>query len=446
VAVIQETEAATPLSFCITSPMMPLSLRAFLISVLCVIGLACDAQGIDSAAGLDVTPVGGDKSVVILISIDGFMPGYLDAIDTPHLDTFASEGIRAEALTTVFPTKTFPNHYTLVTGLYPAEHGIISNSIYDPEMDASFSLSNRNAVSDGRWWGGEPIWVTAEKQGVRAATMFWPGSEAEIGGVRPSYWLEYDGRIPNSDRVERVFGWLDLPAFERPRFITLYFSHVDSQGHRHGPESPQVADAIREADELIGQLMSGLRERGILDGVNILITSDHGMVETSSDRVIILDDYIDPDVLHITDMSPVLMAEPRAVSIEDAIEALRLAPNLTVYRRENLPEAWRFTDNARIPSVIAVADEGWSITRRSTFERNPERFNGGAHGYPPELQSMDAIFLARGPAFARGAVVEPFSNVHLYNVMTRILGIIPADNSGDDQLADRLLDFKALID
>jgi predicted AlkP superfamily pyrophosphatase or phosphodiesterase len=416
--------------------------RAAFLGLLLVFFIGC--RPTQEPSDPDAHPPSPLESTLILISLDGFMPSYAERHATPNLDAVAREGVRARALKPVFPTKTFPNHYTIVTGLYPARHGIISNNIYDPLIDSRFSLSNRDAVGDSRWWGGEPIWVTAEKQGLITATMFWPGSEAAIGGVRPTYWFEYDGALPNEDRVDQALAWLELPPQERPRFITLYFSDVDTRGHRHGPESREVADAVAHVDSLIGRLLDGLAAQGIEDDVNLMIVSDHGMASTSRDRVVILDDFLDPEDLRIIDLSPVLMAEPVGVSIAEAIDALRRSPHLDVYHRDSVPPQWHFAGNHRIPSLIAVAEEGRSIASRRQFERNRDRFDGGAHGYPPEVRAMDALFIASGPSFARGVEVEPFSNVHLYNVMAAVLGIIPANNDGDFEIMKPYLNFDSL--
>jgi predicted AlkP superfamily pyrophosphatase or phosphodiesterase len=413
---------------------IPILVLTLLLSA--VLLAACDATAEQPSDPGDASAY---EPTVILISLDGFMPAYLERHDTPNLDRIADTGVRAEALITSFPTKTFPNHYTVVTGLYPANHGIISNNMYDPEMDERFGLSIRDAVMNPAWWGGEPIWVTAERQDVRAGTFFWPGSEAPIGGIRPTHWLEYQHNYPNEERVEKVLEWLDLPVEERPRFITLYFSEVDSRGHRFGPNSDEVAEAVVRADALIGQLMDGLAERGLLDVVNVIITSDHGMAETSPDRVIILDDYLNPRDLRIIDHSPVMMAEPTGISLAEALDALRQAPHLRVFHRDSLPEEWHFAGHPRIPSLIAVADEGWEIASRSYFERNRDRYEGGTHGYPPEVSSMHAIFLAAGPAFVNGIIVEPFVNVHLYNLMAAILDLEPAPNDGDFEMVRPLL-------
>lgn len=380
------------------------------------------------------------EAPLILISLDGFMPDYLERFDTPHLDEIAREGVRAESLIPVFPTKTFPNHFSIVTGLYPSNHGIISNTMYDPVIDEWFSLGRQEAVSDAHWWEGEPIWVTAEKQGVTAATFFWPGSEAAIQGVRPSFWKPYDHDFPNEQRVDTVLAWLDLPQDQRPSIVTLYFADVDSEGHRYGPFSDETARAVAHVDSMIGLLVEGLEARGIYDDVNLMIVSDHGMSETSAERVIILDDYIDPDHLRIIDRSPLMMAEPVDIDVHEAIALLDAAPNLRAYHRDDVPERWHFRDHYRIPSIIAIADDGYTIATQEYYDRARDRIGGGAHGYDIDLPSMHGIFLAHGPAFRKGETVGPFSSVHLYNIMTLLLGLEPSTNDGSVDSLFHLLD------
>lgn len=370
------------------------------------------------------------EPTVLLVSLDGFRWDYLDRYEAPTMRRLAAEGVRAERLIPSFPTKTFPNHYTLVTGLYPEHHGIIANNMYDPKFDAWFSLGNRDAVSDGRWWGGEPIWVTMEKQGRKTATFFWPGSEAEIMGTRPSYWLPFDGDLPAADRVEQVLDWLDLPAVERPSFLTLYFSDVDHAGHDYGPDAPETAQAVANVDGYINSLVQGLEARGLFDEVNLIIVSDHGMAATSSERVLFLDDFIDLDDVLVVDYTPVAMIRPKAGRLDAVYESLQATEHARFYRKEEVPDSFHFQDHYRIPDLIGIADEGWTITTHDYFDSNPTRFDGGTHGYNNYLPSMGALFIARGPAFAQGETVGPFSNIHVYNLMAAILGLSPAPVDG----------------
>ncbi len=413
----------------------PVAVLLCAILVVSLIGHGCGS----TTRNTDVDPR-DYRATVILLSLDGVRWDYLDKYDAPNLETLAAEGVEAERLTPVFPTKTFPNHYSVVTGLYAENHGIISNTIFDPNLDGLFSLSNRDAIVDARWWEGEPLWVTAEKQGQTSATYFWPGSEAAIQNVRPTYWREYDGRIPGEERVDQVLAWLDLPVSERPTFITLYFSETDGAGHRHGPDSPEVGEAMYAVDAYVGRLVDGLRARGIFDDVNLIVTSDHGMTTTSEDRVIIIDDFFDPDAAHVVDYSPVLMMYPPAGTDQDSlVRALDRHPRVAAYAKDDVPARYHIAGHRRTPPILAIADDGWEFSTRERYDENPTRYNGGMHGYDNQLESMGGLFIARGPAFRRGAKRGPFMNVHIYEMVCAILGLEPAPNDGSlDAVADVL--------
>jgi len=377
-------------------------------------------------------PVQSSHTGVVLVSLDGFRPDYLTRYDAPNLLALAASGVLApDGMIPVFPSKTFPSHFSLVTGLHPAHHGIVSNTMYDPEWDAWFRIRDRSAVEDGRWYGGEPIWVTAERQGLRSATYFWVGSAAAIGGVRPSHWKRYDGRVAGADRVDQVLRWLDSPENERPSVVTLYFSEVDSVGHRHGPVSDETGAAVRRVDALIGRLVRGLEKRDLLREFNLIIVSDHGMAATSAERVIRLDDYIDLRDVLIVDRSPLLMLRPKPGKLESVHAALVGAhPRLSVYRREQSPERWHFRDHRRITPLLAIADDGWTIVT-GRGESGYDDLPSGMHGYDNDLESMRALFVATGPAFRRGVEVAPFESIQLYELIAGLLGLEPAPNDGD---------------
>jgi predicted AlkP superfamily pyrophosphatase or phosphodiesterase len=377
---------------------------------------------------------------LILISFDGWRWDYGQKAPAPNLNKLIARGVRAERLIPSFPSKTFPNHYSVVTGLYPAHHGIVANNIFDPETGLKFGLSDRKAVGDARWWGGEPIWVTVQRQGGRAATLFWPGSEAPIGGMRPRFWALYDEKMTNEARVDQVLAWLDRPPAERPSFITLYFSDTDDAGHDYGPESESVRDAVVRLDLLLGRLLDNLQIRGIADRVNIVITSDHGMAATSPDRVIVIDDYLDASTVDIVDINPTIGIVPKTATADEVYARLEKAhPHLRVYRREQTPEHWHYRDNPRIPAIVGVADDGWVVLRQKAGQPRPAPKSGGAHGYDPRALSMHGLFVAAGPAFRRGATVPPFENVHIYNALAAALEVTPAKNDGDVVIANTLV-------
>ena len=378
----------------------------------------------------DVSVINDLGPTVILISLDGFRWDYLSKTDTPNLDILVENGVISESLIPVFPSKTFPNHLSIVTGCFPENHGILSNNMYDQEWDAEYYIGeNSDPVKDGRWYDAEPIWVTAEKQGKLTGTYFWPGSEAEINGTRPSYYGVYDGDISREDRVQKILEWIDLPKQSRPVFMTLYFSDVDSWGHNIGPDAIGMNSIIKEIDESIGLLVSGLNKREILDNINIIITSDHGMAGLSRDRVIFLDDYININDVRMVDWSPVAMILPEDDSIVSTYSALYNAhPQMSVFKKEDVPARLHFNNHRRIPPIICIAADGWSISDRDYFDENPYSFTGGTHGYEPINKSMHGIFIASGPGLKEGLTIDSFSSIHIYEVIAHILDIDTPEN------------------
>jgi len=373
-------------------------------------------------------PDAAGRPVLVLVSLDGFRWDYLDRGLTPNLSRLAREGGRAEAMVPVFPTKTFPNHYTIVTGRYPAKHGIVGNVFTAPDLGARLTLWDTAAVRDARFYLAEPLWVTAERQGLRTAPMFWPGSDAPIKGVRPTYSIPFDGAMPDSVRVRHLRNWLDQPEDRRPSFLTLYSSAVDNAGHEYGPDAPETNRAIAQVDSLVGLLAAELAR--VTGGrANLVIVSDHGMVSTGPDRVIWLDDYVAQDAMQIDEMSTLLTAWAAAGLEDSVVRALRRAPHLTVYRRAELPGRFRLQGTPRVAPVVAIADPGWTISQRTPEEPSPGIILGN-HGYDDSLAVMRAIFIAHGPAFRRGVVVPPFRNIHVYPLLAEVLGLTPAPTDG----------------
>lgn len=395
------------------------------------------------SASLGVQPHRDLKPTVILVSFDGWRWDYHLRAPAPNLRRLMARGVRADGLIPSFPSKTFPNHYTIVTGLYPGHHGIVANNIWDAARQRAFSLTNRAAIRDATWWGGEPIWNTAERAGQRAAPLFWPGSEAPIGGIRPTYSETYDEEMPPSDRIEWVLRKLDLPAAQRPTFLTLYFEDLDDAGHSDGPDSLAVRNAITRADGYLGELIAGLQQRNLAERVNVIVVSDHGMSGISPSRVVVVDDYISLDDVMVADINPTLGLFPKPEKEEAVYRALRAAhPRLKIYRRAETPDRWHYRYHPNIPPLIGVVDEGWQVLRRSTLEEirsGKTRASGGNHGYDPRYQSMRGIFVAAGPAFKHDERVRAFENVDIYNTLAAVLGITPASNDGDPRTVRRLL-------
>ncbi|WP_240473070.1 ectonucleotide pyrophosphatase/phosphodiesterase [Arsukibacterium perlucidum] len=389
------------------------------------------------------------EPVIILISLDGFSQQYLGKYPAPHIEQLIAEGVIAESMQPAFPTKTFPNHYSIVTGLYPGNHGIVENNIYDADFDAIFRMSKPAEVTHSRWWLGEPVWVTAELQGIKTGTYFYPGSEADIKGVRPSYWQAYDGKISNSERVRSVLQWLALPKTERPGFVTLYFSTIDDAGHRYGPESAQVKAAVAEVDQAIGQLIAGLKAQNLYGQVNLLLVSDHGMAAVPPEQVIVVDSLFDSSKAALSLWTPEIVSIfPKAGELESIYQQLSagLPASARVYRKTDLPDRWHYQQSKRVAPLLIIPEPGWRLMQQSQYQRWQARPNlqavTGSHGYDNIAPEMQAIFIGHGPAFAEGVTIPSFANIQLYNLMCAILGITPAANDGDPDWAQQLLELK----
>lgn len=369
-----------------------------------------------------------NDQAVVLVSLDAFRWDYLDRPAAKNIRALAARGVRAERMIPSFPSLTFPNHYTLVTGLYPEHHGIVSNTMRDSVL-GNFRISDSIAVTDARWWGGEPLWVTAERQGRQAGAVFWPGSEAAIEGVRPSRWMKFDDKFSNSARVDSVLTWLTLPDGKAMSLVTLYYSDVDHAGHATGPATPAVDSAIAMVDSMVGLLMKGIEAHGLTGRVNLIVLADHGMTPLAPERSIFLDDYISMNDVDVVDWSPVGAIRPKPGKLEEVYARLKHAnPHLAVYRKAEVPARYHYSSNPRITPLVLIADDEWTITTRARSAVRPA--SGGTHGYDNQLLSMGAMFVAAGPAFKSGLVVQPFQNVHVYDLICNILGLKPAPNDG----------------
>jgi predicted AlkP superfamily pyrophosphatase or phosphodiesterase len=305
--------------------------------------------------------------LVLLISIDGFRYDYFDRAVTPVLDSLIAFGVKADALIPVFPSKTFPNHYSQVTGMYPENHGIISNRMYDSAFDEYFTIGSKSVTTgDGKWYGGEPVWVTAKQQGKISATMFWPGSEAEIKGSRPDYYFPFNGAISEKDRIDQVLEWMTMSE-GRPHLITLYFELVDNLGHLYGPDAGALKSAIEIIDYYIGDLLNSLANTQLIEYLDLVIVSDHGMIAVDRARTIFLDDYIDLSQVEIVNWSPITEIIPIEGKQSYIFDQLSQANQpMKVYKKGHLPEDWRYNKHYRITPIVAVAEPGWSITSQGT--------------------------------------------------------------------------------
>lgn len=371
------------------------------------------------------------RPVTVLVGIDGFRADYLDRGLTPRLAALAKDGATGP-MRPSFPTKTFPNHYALVTGKRPDRNGISGNSMIDPRRPGvMFSLGNAAQALDPFWWNeAEPVWITAEKAGLRTATMFWPGSEVAFEGKRPADWLRYDQNVSNVQRVNTLIDWLRRPARIRPAFATIYFDTVDTAGHRFGPDSAEVNASLAEVDARIGELVDGAAKLGV--PLNLVIVADHGMRATDESRVIQLDGLIDRASYVPVETGPYAAIEPVTGTDNRVAEAL-LKPHehMTCTRKEDLPARLHWGRNPRVAAIICIAEEGWTILA------GPPAYpvKGGAHGYDNADPEMLALFIARGPAFAKGAKLPVFDNVAVAALLRATLGL-PEDADADGKLAD----------
>jgi predicted AlkP superfamily pyrophosphatase or phosphodiesterase len=382
--------------------------------------------------------------LLILVSVDGFRWDYLQKYEAPVLARLAATGVHATRLTPSFPTKTFPNHYTLVTGLYPAHHGIVGNWFFDPASGETFGMSKPASNSEERWWaGGEPVWITAEKQGVRSACFFWPGSETTHDGVRPALFKPFDKKLRAAERVDGLLGWLALPPAERPRLATLYFDVVDDMGHRHGPVAPETGAAIKEVDEALARLLAGLDRLGLRDRTDLVIVSDHGMSEQSTAQVIFLEDLMAVSQVRVDSTGPVggVRPKPGTVTAAELAASIRAKapPQLQVWLRDETPARFHFRGNPRIPDVVLLADDHWNFESRVGWPKRVLTYNKGNHGWDPATPNMGALFIAHGPSFRRGVEIPDVENIHLYNLLCAALAIAPAPNDGDQRLVQAAL-------
>jgi predicted AlkP superfamily pyrophosphatase or phosphodiesterase len=395
-----------------------------LVALFCVLVAAACAQ--TQQAAQQAAP----RDLTILVSIDGFRADYLGRHATPTLSRLSAEGAHA-AMRPSFPSVTFPNHYTLVTGLRPDRNGMINNRMEDAERPGIvFSLADRTVAADPIWWrDATPLWVTAEQAGVRAGTMFWPGSDLELHGVRPGQWRLFDQSMPGFARVDTLLSWLDLPAAERPAFLTLYFDIVDTAGHRYGPDALETTSAAAEVDAAIARLVAGLAARGLAEHANLVIVADHGMTAVSDDRLIDLDALVSAEQAHIVWDGPFAGIAPLPGHEAESQAALvGRSAHGECWRKAELPGRFHYGTHQRVPAIVCLADLGWRY-RSLQLPQYPTP-SLGAHGYDPAEPDMAALFIAHGPAFRAGVELAPFDNVSVYPLLARLIGVAPEANDG----------------
>ena len=371
---------------------------------------------------------------LVILSMDGFRWDYPQMYHTPNLDSLAKIGVKAHSLIPSFPSKTFPNHYTIATGLYPEHHGIVLNTFTDPEI-GDYKLSDRKAIQNAEFYLGEPIWVTAEKQMMRTACFYWPGSEAPIQGIYPDIWKRYDDKVSFESRIDTVVSWLALPAAKRPHLVMWYFDQPDHVGHDKGPFAGETRQTVEHLDSLIGIFCKKINQLGIADSVDLVFTSDHGMGAITAERSIFLENYLQPEwVEFIRGGNPVIMLKPAENYTDTVWTVLKSIPHMKVYSKNDMPAEFHYTDSKRILDYVCIADSSYALYwKASPFT------NGGTHGYDPANTDMHAIFYASGPAFKKGFESGDFQNIHLYALFAKILGLKAAKTDGDLKQVEDLL-------
>jgi predicted AlkP superfamily pyrophosphatase or phosphodiesterase len=388
------------------------------------------------------------EPILILISLDGFRHDYVERFQPENLSRFIAEGTAAKGLIPSFPTKTFPNHYTIATGMLPEHHGLVDNAFYEPAKDQVYTMGNRDIVQDGYWYGGTPIWVLAEQQGIKAASYFFVGTEAPIQGVRPSYYYDYDGGVPNLTRIAKVFDWLRLPEVDRPRLITLYFSDMDDTGHRYGPNNDlELKKTLDRLDHELGALFEGLESFDL--PIHVVLVSDHGMMEVKQENLILLEDLtegIKGRVVNNGALAHLHLENPKEK--QKVIQVLLSRnPNLTI---DDLSTTENYSDLTAFPQrkgdLLILPKEGYYLTDvkgKVRYQSNAARFQTqvfGEHGFSPRYKDMRGIFYAKGPMIKVGLEIEPFQNIHIYPLLCRILNLpLPANLDGKAAVLEPVL-------
>ena len=366
---------------------------------------------------------------VLMISFDGFRYDYVEKYHPPHFEEFIKKGVAAESMIPSFPSKTFPNHYSIITGRYPGNHGLVDNNFFAPDLGINYKMSNPETVDNPDFYGCLPHWPLVRQNKKNSASFFWVGSETKIHGMYPNYWLKYDDGISNEERIQTVIQWLTLPKEKRPRLVTLYFSLVDHTGHENGPESAATGQAVLEADRLLGRVLSEL-EKLELD-IDVIVTSDHGMmtIEPDAEHLYAIENLvqgIDPTkVTYVNGGTLVHFYCTDEMAKEDLYDRLkRSQKHFTLYRREEIPASWHYR-NERVGDLILNMDPGYYMRSQKSIDVIlATNKTTGVHGYDPyATREMHAIFYARGPQIAVGKRIPSFENVNIYPFVAALLGI-----------------------
>lgn len=383
-----------------------------------------------------------DKPYLVLVSVDGFRWDFADLQDTPAIDRIAAGGVKAQALQPAFPTLTFPNHYSIATGVMPASHGIVANEFPHEDGDTWYYYKDRITVQNGEWYLAEPIWVTAEKHGMMSAAFYFVGTEADVAGVRPSHWRAFDADVSGEERVEQVLSWLSQPSEARPHLITLYFEDVDDNTHLYGPGSAQSLDAIKYVDTQLMRLLDGIGNLAFAEEVYVLLVSDHGMAAYDSQKpVLVLDRIIDLEGARSVEGGPYVFIHFEEFD-QNRVEHMRDAINAnwncgSALLPTQAPPSWEMGNSGRYPALIVMAEPGCAVI--SSAEKQ-SKVTPGDHGWAPETPEMQGIFYAIGPRIPAGTQTGIVQVTDIYPLMLSILGLTaPHPMEGDPELLPSLL-------
>ena len=369
---------------------------------------------------------------IVLVSLDGFRWDYAKRDGATHLLALGKQGVWApQGMLPSFPSLTFPNHFTIVTGLYPEHHGLVANSFYDETKQARYGM-NEPAVMDGSWYSGVPLWSLAEAQGMRTACLFWPGSEAEIAGHRPTWYARFDGKTQATDevqqaRIDDAVALLKLPDAQRPHFITIYYSEPDHEGHQFGPDAPETKAAALKMDAMVGKLKTALDSTHL--PLDLVVVSDHGMVRIEGPWIT-LDKFV--DLAGFDAVGQLLYGKTEEDRVRVYNKLKQASSQFVAYRRKDVPAGLHYNENPREGDPVIVATGPYAIRAHEPPPDGPDNPpSPGAHGFDPRVMpQMKASFFAAGPDILPGKTVAPFENVNLYPWMAHLLGLTPAKNDG----------------
>jgi predicted AlkP superfamily pyrophosphatase or phosphodiesterase len=382
---------------------------------------------------ISVSLIAGEKPYILLISFDGFRWDYLDRGLSPNIEKFYNDGIRAVSLQPCFPSKTFPNHYSIITGMYPENHGIISNYFKDIKRNQVYRLGDSAEVRNSEWYLGEAFWETAERNGIKTASYFWPGSEVHLSYRHPSYFMEYNQQTPYKDRVDGVINWLKLPKEKRPHFITLYFEDTDNTGHDFGPDSKEVNESIIRLDNIVKYLDESLKSINFRDSINIIIVSDHGMTSTPKEKIINIESIVPDFGCKFIEPGPVMKIDCDINKIETVYQKLKQNENhYRVFKREDVPDYFHYSKNPFISPIVIVADLGYSLVDNRMMKKSETDWSLGNHGFDNHALDMHGIFLANGSKFRKNYKTGSVLNIDIYSLLCKIFDIFPRANIDGD--------------